>query len=173
MTNPALPAMDFTRSIAAAENISGVIYNLSEQCLMAHTLRAVEWHITREYNKNEFPIILTVEDGVIDRWRSKSWTIVTADSAHVFIEQSMSRDQKRVCIAHEAYHVLEFFRPVKSDKSRIEDICDHFANDLCGKHDAFYRDPVKVKSCIFGKLPINSKRTMPPPIIAVEEPRPH
>ena len=158
MTGPVLPAMDYARSIAAAENISGVIYNLSEQCLMAHTLRAVELHITREYNKNEFPIILVVEDGVIKRWNSKSWTFVTADCAYIWIEQELSRDQKRVCIAHEAYHVLEFFRPVKSDKSRIEDICDQFANDLCRKHDLFYRDPDKVKTCMFNGLPINSKR---------------
>ena len=158
MTTPALPAMDYDRSITTAENIAGVIYNLSEQCLMAHTLRAVEWHITREYNKNVFPIVLTVEEGVIDRWHSKSWTVVTADFAHIFIEHELSRDQKRVCIAHEAYHVLEFFRPVKSDRNRIEDICDQFANELCRKHDQFYRNPEKVKTCMFGRLPINSKR---------------
>jgi hypothetical protein len=52
--------MDFAESVAAAENLANVVYNLSERCLMAHTLRAVEWHVCEEYNKNVFPIILTV-----------------------------------------------------------------------------------------------------------------
>jgi Zn-dependent peptidase ImmA (M78 family) len=150
--------MDFTSSILAAENLSEVVYGLSERCLMAHSIRAIEWQITREYNKNVFPIVLIVEKGVHERWRSKSWAIVTADNAYIFIEEELSRDQKRVCIAHECYHILEFFRPVKSDKAKIEDVCDRFANELCKKHNAFYNNPEKVNECKFGKLPINSKR---------------
>lgn len=158
MTSPTPPTLDFDRSIQASENLAAVIYNLSELCLMAHTLRAVEWHITEEYNKDEFPIILVVEPGVLKRWRSKSWCFPTASFAYIWIDDSLDRDQKRICIAHEAYHILEYFKPVKSDPVRLEDICDQFANALCRQHDGFYRNPDKIKACMFGRLPINSKR---------------
>jgi hypothetical protein len=158
MTPHTPPPMDYTTSMQAAENLAEVIYNLSEQCLMAHTLRAVEWHITREYNKDEFSIILVVEGGVQNRWHSKSWSFPTSTCAYIWVDETLDRDQKRVCIAHEAYHILEYMRPVKSNPPRLEDVCDHFANNLCKQHDAFYKNPAKVKACEFGKLPVNSKR---------------
>jgi hypothetical protein len=150
--------MDFEQSIAAAENLSNLVYTLSERCLMAHTLRAVEWHICDEYNKIVFPITLTVEADVLRRHRSKSYVVATAYNASIFIEETLSRDQKRVCIAHECYHILEFFQPNKSFGARIEDICDQFANDLCRKHKAFYDSPDKIAQfCKFTNLPINSR----------------
>ena len=150
--------MDFAESINAAENLATVVYNLSERCLMAHTLRAVECHICAEYNKHFFPITLTVEKGVQIRSQAKSSVFVTDHNAYIFIEEELSRDQQRVCIAHECYHILEFFKPKKSDKSRIEDICDQFANAVCMQHKAFYDSPEKVAQfCKFGQLPIKSR----------------
>jgi hypothetical protein len=149
-----IPAMDFEQSIAAAGNLAEVIYNLSQQCLMAHTLRACEFHIASEYNKNRFPITLTIEKSTLGK---KSWVLVTGDYAAIFIEENLSRDQQRVCIAHECYHILEFFRPIKSHHPKIEDISDEFANGLCKKHNEFYNDPAKIAACKFLKLPINCK----------------
>jgi hypothetical protein len=152
------PVMNLVDSLVSAENFAGVIYNLSEQCFMAHTLRAVECHITREYNKTEFPIILVVEDGVQSRWNSKSWSFPTGTCAYIWVDEKLDRDQMRVCIAHEAYHIIEYFRPTKSSREHLEEVCDKFANELCTQHDAFYKNPEKVKKCEFGRLPINSKR---------------
>jgi hypothetical protein len=158
MSEPALPKMTFEHSAATAENASVVIYNLSEQSLMAHTLRAVEAYIRSEYKKSIFPIILLVEKGVRNRHRSKSWTIVTDYNAYISVDEEMSHDQKRVCIAHECFHVLEFFRPVKSERSRIEEVCDIFANKLCEKHHNFYCDGTNIEKCKFHGLPINAQR---------------
>jgi hypothetical protein len=152
------PPLGFEESIEAAQNLAAVIYNLSEQCLMAHTIRAVEWYVTREYQKPRYSIVLQVEAGVNKRWGAKSWALLRPESAVILIDEDLSRDQKRVCVAHECYHVLEQFRLRKSDQHRIEDICDQFANDLCKKHDKFYRDDAKIALCRFGSLPINSKR---------------
>ncbi len=44
--------MDYAESIVSAENLANLIYIRSELCLMAHTIRAVEWHVCKEYNKN-------------------------------------------------------------------------------------------------------------------------
>ena len=56
MNGAAAPQMSLVQSVAAAENLAHVIYNLSERCLMAHTLRAVE-------SQHD----LAVDDG---RWRA-------------------------------------------------------------------------------------------------------
>ena len=151
--------MDLAESMTAAGNLAEVIYNLSERSLMAHTLRAVESHICDEYSKRFFPIGLVVEPGVQARYKGKkSWLLITDKNAQIFVEATLAKDQKRVCIAYECYHILEFFRPKKSHPGNIEDICDAFANALCMKHKAFYDDPHKVAEfCKFGHLPIRSR----------------
>lgn len=158
MNGDTSPKMDRFQAEATALNAVELIYNLSEQCLMAHTIRAIETHVCREYRKPHYPIILHVDRGVQSRWGSKSWAIVTATVAHVQVEANLSRDQQRVCIAHECYHILEFFRPTKTKKADKEDFCDLFANKLCEKHNSFYNNHEKVSGCKFGHLPINSKR---------------
>jgi hypothetical protein len=159
MNGQSTPRMDYVQSATAAENASSVLYNLSEQCLMAHTLRAVEMYIRNEYKKLIFPIVLQVEKGVRARFRgSKSWTIVTDYNAYISVDEELSHDQKRVCIAHECFHILEFFRPTKSNRERIEEICDIFANKLCEKHHQFYSEPANIEKCKFHGLPINCKR---------------
>jgi hypothetical protein len=150
--------MDYPNSVSRAENETSVIYNLAEQSLMAHTLRAVETLIRKEYKKRIFPIILQVEKGVMSRYGSKSWAIVTDFNAFIVVDEDLAHNQKRVCIAHECFHVLEFFRPVKSDRQNIEEICDAFANTLCKKHHEYYCKPENVDKCKFEGLPINCRR---------------
>lgn len=158
MSGTSRPSLDYAASTTSALNLAEVIYSQSERCLMAHTLRAVESFIAKEYQKPHFTIALQVEQGVQARWKSKSWIIIRPNDAIILIDEGLSRDQKRVCIAHECYHLLDQFRPNRSDPKAIEEICDHFANALCEQHNKFYRDPQKIAQCQFNGLPINAKR---------------
>jgi hypothetical protein len=71
-------AMDLAQSLECAKNLANIVYTLSECCLMAHTLRAMESHICENYNKIVFPIILTVEPKVFLRFKAKSYVVVHA-----------------------------------------------------------------------------------------------
>jgi Zn-dependent peptidase ImmA (M78 family) len=149
---------DQVRSNIVAENLANVIYNLSEQCLMAHTLRAAESHIRRETGNKSFSIILEIDDKITSRLQKKSHTTYAPqlNNACVVVAPHLDHDQKRVCIAHEVYHIIEHFKAEKTAPKDVEPVCDHFANALCLQHNAFYKDPEKIKKCQFGKLPINS-----------------
>jgi hypothetical protein len=147
------PAPDYSEP----HELARAIFASSRKCLMAHTLRAVEEHIRGHSSKKSYPIIVRVVDGMLPRYARISWTLFTPQYAYILVDKGLSHDHKRVCIAHECYHILHGQGTHIPRPDIIEDSADIFANDLCRQHNNFYRDPESLKHCQFSHLPIKSR----------------
>jgi len=144
-----------------AHSLAGDIYSYSKQALMAHSVRAVKEHLRKKYQMNHYAIVVNQSSEILTRYRRNSWVVFGANSATIFVDQSLGHDETRVCIAHELFHILFSFEPgVEPHRFRgrlMEDACDVFANELCERHDAFYKDPTVIDTkCRFHNLPIYS-----------------
>jgi Zn-dependent peptidase ImmA (M78 family) len=80
-------------------------------------------------------------------------------NATIYIHEHANKHLARVCIAHEIYHLtLELDRFVRSARKSwpkipldrtIEDMCNHFAWELCRLHDLFNKNEDERKKHIF------------------------
>src|ERR1700744_5696656 len=123
-----------------AGGLAHQIYNTSFECLMAHSIRAVEKYL-RDFHNFDTQIVLEPNKNVRDDTGRLSWCSVASNSGNItyiyFQEDAdLEKSRKRFCIAHELYHVIWSVgssSSVPRDKA-VESTCDVFANDLCRMH---------------------------------------
>ncbi len=145
----------------SAREVANEVYSLSEQCLMAHSIRAVEKYLLEKY---AFPtqIILEISDNVVSDMDRLSWCSPAqnkGDKTFIFVDREWGdQDQRRFCVAHELYHIIWSVASVTPpDRSRNgEEVCDIYANRLCELHNEFNTDTAKRASLIFTKIPYRS-----------------
>lgn len=157
--------IDHTKDIGdQARDFAGIIYSLSEEAYMAHSIQAVKRYIReRKGNRQEnFIIVVRAVSGVDGYSGRKSFVKVWPSKAIILVDKQLNREQKRMCIAHELFHILlcmeTFLRTAnfnKPDRSRmLEDSCDLFAKNLCASHHEFYCNRDKVlEFCTFTRFP--------------------
>lgn len=126
------------------------IYKLSTDCLMAHSIRAVERYLLEKYGFNT-QIILAVENWMradLGRVSVSSVAVENGGITYIYVQDDIGFNQQRFCIAHELYHVIWSIgssEPSDHDHSKnTEGCCDCFANDLCLQHHRFYDDPKNI-----------------------------
>lgn len=153
------------RQSATAEKLAKQIFDGCTVCLMAHSIRATEKHL-REVYKFDTQIVLQPCLDVLTDMGRLSWSSVAQNSGHLtyiryWDNHEFENSRKRFCIAHELYHVIWSIASSSSvtrgDKT-AELACDHFANELCGMHDAFYVEHSKSNNVYlrFQGLPFRS-----------------
>ena len=142
---------DFELS-ATAEDLAQRIYDTSTGCLMAHSIRSVEKYLRETYNFDT-QIVLQPCSHVLSDMDRLSWSSVAQNSGHItyiryWDNTELDNTRRRFCIAHELYHVIWSIGTASSLVRGIgtEQIFDHFANDLCRKHDKFYADQAKINN---------------------------
>ncbi len=150
--------------VAVAEQLAQHIYDTASGCLMAHSIRAVEKYLRETYNFDTQIVLQPCQHVFRDMGRL-SWSSVAANRGHITYityldDKDLDKNHKRFCIAHELYHVI-WSVGTSSGVSRTtgtEQICDHFANDLCRKHDRFYEEQAGTNngSIRFQGLPFRS-----------------
>lgn len=137
------------------------IYALSEQCLMSHSIRAVEKYIEE---KLENPIyrqphrirVLIAQPQRYFHKRAIAFIHVGRSEILVDSEANIGFEQQRLAIAHELGHIL--FAKGKHGKNRIvrdrdtESACGIFEKDLCRRHNEFYKKEANIKRLLFSSL---------------------
>jgi hypothetical protein len=160
-----------------AEAFAKELYKLTEATLMAHTIRAFERHMGSHFGFNRYVVRVYVNASVAKRMQHHqrvSYIVFDEAGANIYVDASLNNDRKRVCVAHELYHVHlaaihGFYRDGKLARMRstlpkgkelgaksVEDYCDVFAARLCTQHDKFYRDPKNLDKLRFQEIPRSS-----------------
>jgi hypothetical protein len=144
---------------------ANLIFEEALGSLMAHTLRGITNHFRKELI--ELDILVRPDAyGIIPLRAPKEGTtsiIMTKFVpkrtktdlnrlyAAIFIHKDANHHLARVCIAHEVYHLLleldvflenekrDTWPEIENDKA-VEDMCNHFAWELCHQHDQFNRN---------------------------------
>ena len=133
------------------------VYAISRDCLMAHSIRAVEFYVSHKLQKPHHIILMEdAQDFVL----KKSWCapgIPVSHTSRIWVDPSLPHDEKRFCIAHELYHIVLSVSPLDEalleatakecgvhPKVYIEHLSDKFARDLCNQHHGFYCDPKNI-----------------------------
>jgi Zn-dependent peptidase ImmA (M78 family) len=135
------------------------VYELSELCLMAHSIRAVQ--------------MLLEQNGVPKYWvnikLSASWkyigkramAVIMPNEADILVDGSISLEDQRKGIAHELAHVLcakLASRTISSPHGyaykakAIEDACKIFEEELCARHHKFYTTDQNKPKLLFPSL---------------------
>ena len=147
---------EFERAETAGE-IAQKIYEVSTDCLMAHSIRGVERYLRETYGFDTAIVLVASKDVLTDTGRL-SWCSVaanTGDPSYIYYQSenpNWEKNKKRFCIAHELYHVIwgvGTANTIRRNDRTAEELCDIFANDLCLKHDTFYADPANIASLRF------------------------
>jgi hypothetical protein len=150
------------------ETDANEIYAISENALMAHTIRAAKHCFFRKRLGLDIQIEPVEDDFIEGNSISALFSRYFAHAinhrlvkAKIYIRNDASRPLARFCIAHEIYHLLiqfEKFDPVFGVwpggyllNREEEDACDAFAWHLCRQHNDFYWDQEKLAHCRFGK----------------------
>lgn len=127
-------------------------YQLSAECLMAHSIRAIEHYLRETYHFNTQIVLLASAEVLPDTGRM-SWCSVaenSGDITYIFYhnDPEWNHSRKRFCVAHELYHVIwSVGTAAKVPRSKLtESTCDVFANDLCRHHNQFYEDQAKLQN---------------------------
>lgn len=162
--------LGFSEPDKAAE-LANEIYDLSKDCWMAHSIRAVEAYLQRRYNFYT-RIILKRDTRTLAFYGRRSWC--SPSKAHngitfIYVDDSpdLEKTWKRFCVAHELYHVIwsvadpaSAIRPrtnAPNPQSRkFEIACDEFANALCKLHHEFYSNDQNIKEILFTGWPFHS-----------------
>jgi hypothetical protein len=137
---------------AEVGNLAQRIYDTSTECLMAHSIRAVEKYLRDIYSFDTQIVLQPCEHVYADMGRL-SWSSVAKNKGHItyirfWDNKDLDKNHKRFCIAHELYHIV-WSVGSSSDVPRdrkTESICDTFANDLCFLHDKFYEAQAKINN---------------------------
>jgi len=148
--------------------LAKIIYNYSQDCLMAHSIRAFQQHILEKYHAH-YDIVILKRKGLFTITGKKSTLNFFSTGVFVLVDADEPHDQQRACIAHEIYHLILAAKYISGNDDdqhklmkklpscrEVEDICDVFANDLCTLHHKFYESDEAVKKGIFHNLPIYS-----------------
>jgi hypothetical protein len=145
------------------------IYGLSKDCLMAHSIRAVELYVSQKLSHKHHIVLIGGPRSVVSP-NKNSWCLPGKPTSRIWVDDTLIHDEKRFCIAHELYHVILEVSPLDDAKLEavakehaitkdefVEQLCDVFARDLCAEHDKFYRNPANIDdSCKFHNLNFQS-----------------
>lgn len=151
-------------SSGKAEELAQIIYDRAVGCLMAHSIRAVEKHLREQY-EFDTQIVLDACPHVRSDTGRLSWCSVAQHSGHItyiryWDDKDLGHNHKRFCVAHELYHIIWSVASSSAvpREVRSEQVCDHFANELCKKHDKFYEEQAKKNNgdIRFHGLPLKS-----------------
>jgi|GEM_PF-3546390 len=142
-----------------ASSSAGKIFELSKQCLMAHSARAVETYVAKQYNLGNYPIKIHIRDGYAAKAQSFAKAIISVEWCSIFIDSSLGKERQRRAIAHELGHVILAFEKRK-ESGRLErasdrlseDGCGIFEEELCALHHRFNSDPNHRHEVLFPSL---------------------
>jgi len=160
----------YGKQIEETETRARTIYQETTACLMAHSIRAVQTYLKRYHKAKQISVHLVPKmHESIERY---SWLVDNGgDEAKIWVDADQPTDRKRICIAHELYHILLWSDPSVSDipknaamseKDAEEEFCDLFANRLCRAHDDFYRSGDAYKAGIFSvEFPVRANPKKP------------
>lgn len=148
-----------------AREIAGSVFDHSTECLMAHSIRAVERYLgSFKYRVHVSLNVLGTEkmrslfprdkEGLdyLQSGCSVPRVLVRNPSkfqrAIIWVNGDGGHNNTRLRIAHELYHVVWSVMGIgetKTKRSReAEEVCDIFARTLCKKHDQFYEKPENI-----------------------------
>lgn len=145
----------------AARSIAERVYALSEECLMAHSIRAVERYLLETYRIHT-PIVLKLHPQALTEFGRLSFCSVATATGFptvIWVQSDADHNHRRFCIAHELYHVICAISSSSESVPRsryIEDVCDLFANELCRRHHEFHIKPETQARLRFDGLPYRS-----------------
>ena len=138
------------------------IYQLSEQCLMAHSIRSVQSFLEKN-GKGRHWITITV--GKPKRYLGRrAIAIINPDDTEIVVAEDIGFEHQRLGIAHELAHLLMAklapFSEVKQEvteagvtpKALIESACSIFEKDLCKRHHEFYSNEANRMKLLFPSL---------------------
>lgn len=128
------------RKINEAETRAKAIFSAASSALMAHSVRGVETYLKNHLVRTH--ITIRVVPNLYKETGRNSFLVDTGGGkVEISLELELTDDYKRICIAHELYHVLIWRDPTMKEqptKAETEEFCDVFANRLCVACNHFY-----------------------------------
>lgn len=140
----------------AAHAYAKEVYDLSESCLMAHSIRAIQRHL-EEKGKGQHWISLTHTKAGQFLHR-RAFAIIKPQYTDIVVNSTVEREQQRRGIAHELAHLIfvklrDSVPPLPGRINPIiESACDIFEKDLCKMHHDFYSKEENLKKLLFQSL---------------------
>jgi len=139
-----------------AHDYAKSIYNLSEKCLMAHSIRSVQQFLEdKGKGKHWISIMMASSERYLGR---RALAFIQPNQTEIFVDSHVELDHQRRGIAHELGHLLfvKFNNSVPPSPMRIdplmEDVCKTFEKDLCKRHHVFYCNQENLKRLLFQTL---------------------
>ena len=122
-----------------------VIFDLSAECLMAHSVRAVEEYFSRL--GRSFSIRIQVRKNFAAKAQSQALAYIFHDRARIVVDEDIGKEYQRRSIAHELGLIMVAFEEQlttgklsrRADRY-AEDACSIFEKDLCARHHKFNSD---------------------------------
>jgi len=137
-----------------AQKSAQEIYELCSQCLMAHSIRAVELVVQKRVLN--YTVIIRLGSHVQEMAGKRALVDIDFGRSVIYVEKAITFDEQRMAVAHELGHILLAFHMHKpGDKlSRLpgkmaNDAAGVFEHDLCLKHHRFYCDPANIEKLKF------------------------
>ena len=153
-----LPLGDKARLFAKA------VYQQSEQCLMAHSIRAVQAFLEAKGKGRHW---ISIKIAPTKRFLAKrAIAVITPDQTEIVVAGDITFEEQRLAIAHELSHLLfvkfgpgnfDAVRKEASDnhvtvKQLIESSCQVFEKELCKRHHLFYKNEANRTRLLFPSL---------------------
>lgn len=121
------------------------IFNLSTECLMSHSVRAVEEYFFRR--GRSFSIRIQIRKNFAAKAQSQALAYIFHNMAKIVVDEDIGKEFQRRSIAHELGHIVVAFEELlttgklsrRADKY-AEDACTIFEKDLCARHHRFNSD---------------------------------
>ena len=134
------------------------IFDLSSECLMAHSVRAVEEHLAR-LGRQMFAIRVRTRRNFAAKAQSPALAYIFSSRADIVVDADIGKEWQRRAIAHELGHIVIAFEEHKHNgklKRRadalVEGACSIFEQDLCARHHKFNSDNNLRKQQLFVSL---------------------
>ncbi len=130
------------------------IYSISEKCLMAHSIRAVEECVER---KRQVPFRIRIKQSPTQKYLGRrALAFIKPMAAEIKVGMELDFENRRLGIAHELAHILFVSlygngKTIAFDKP-TEDACAIFEKQLCSRHDKFYANEENIKKLRFQSL---------------------
>jgi len=143
-----------------AHDWANEIFSLSEKCLMAHSIKAVEVWVDRERmatgKNNHFSI--RVRLGHAKKYLGRrAIAVINGDHAEIQVDSEIGHEYQRLAVAHELAHILFWVKKkVQSYDVDTESACGVFEKALCKKHDEFYSDPKNIARLRFSSIQLQN-----------------
>jgi hypothetical protein len=145
------------------------IFNISEACLMAHSIRAVEEYIqelkvkhglVHPQGSSKYSIRFQIKKGFKSKLGSSARAFIHITHTDIYLDSEMTPELMRRGIAHELGHIVIAMEkrvvnnePLERQKSSyFEDACQIFEKDLCKRHHNHYEDPTRHPKFLFPSL---------------------